>query len=340
MKCLEKDRTRRYDTANTLAADVAHYLNTEPVAARPPSQLYRFQKLVRRNKLAFGAASVVAAALMIGLGLSTWLFIKERGTRQRAETAEREQARQRQHAEAEGKKARSEAAKSQQVAKFLQDMLQSVGPSVAQGRDTTMLQEILDKTAESVGNDLTNQPEVEAELRTTIGLVYQELGQNDKAENTLRKALALRRKLPGADLGVALSLRNLGALLGPIGKSSEAKAMLEEALAINRRLLGDEDLEVVNCLAEEIPAVYSTDKLGDVERLVRQVLAMQRKVLGPEHQKVACSLLWLSAVQADQGELAEAEGIAREALAMKKRVLGDLHPDIADSLANLSSILR
>src|SRR5437879_3448296 len=109
-------------------------------------------------------------------------------------------------------------------------MLKSVGPSVAQGRDTTMLQEILDKTAERVGNDLTNQPEVEAELRTTIGLAYQELGQNDKAEDTLRKALALRRKLPGADLGVATSLRNLGSLLGPIGKSSEAKAMLEEAL--------------------------------------------------------------------------------------------------------------
>src|SRR5207245_2223109 len=68
MKCLEKDRTRRYDTANTLAADVAHYLDTEPVAARPPSQLYRFRKLVRRNKLAFGAASVVVAALVIGLG--------------------------------------------------------------------------------------------------------------------------------------------------------------------------------------------------------------------------------------------------------------------------------
>src|SRR5437870_8425283 len=208
MKCLQKDRTRRYDTANGVAMDVQRYLNTEPVAARPPSQLYRFQKLVRRNKLAFGAATVVVAALVIGLGLSTWLFVKERRTRQRAEIAELEQGRQRQQAEAEGKKARSEAAKSQQVARFLQDMLRSVGPSVAQGRDTAMLQEILDKTAERVGNDLTNQPEVEAELMTTIGLVYEELEQFEKAEEPLRKALALRRKLPGGDLGVAISLRN------------------------------------------------------------------------------------------------------------------------------------
>src|SRR5207245_372702 len=82
MKCLEKDRTRRYDTANGVATDVQRYLNTEPVAARPPSQLYRFQKLVRRNKLAFGAASAVVAALVIGLGLSTWLFLKEKEARQ------------------------------------------------------------------------------------------------------------------------------------------------------------------------------------------------------------------------------------------------------------------
>src|SRR5260370_39609868 len=106
MKCLEKGRTRRYDTANALSSDVQRSLNTEPVAARPPSQLYRFQKLVRRNKLAFAAASAVAAALVIGLGLSTWLFVKERGPRQRAQTAEREERASAQQAEAEGKKAR------------------------------------------------------------------------------------------------------------------------------------------------------------------------------------------------------------------------------------------
>ena len=53
MKCLEKDRTRRYETANGLAQDIERHLNNEPVVARPPSRLYRFQKVVRRNKLAF-----------------------------------------------------------------------------------------------------------------------------------------------------------------------------------------------------------------------------------------------------------------------------------------------
>jgi eukaryotic-like serine/threonine-protein kinase len=78
MKCLEKDRTRRYETASALAVDIQRHLNNEPVLARPPSKLYRFQKLVRRNKLTFAAGSAVAVALIVGLGLSTWLFLRER----------------------------------------------------------------------------------------------------------------------------------------------------------------------------------------------------------------------------------------------------------------------
>src|SRR5208282_5602073 len=69
MKALEKDRTRRYDTANGLAADIQRHLGNEPIAARPPTRLYRFQKLVRRNKLAFAAVGAVVAALIIGLGV-------------------------------------------------------------------------------------------------------------------------------------------------------------------------------------------------------------------------------------------------------------------------------
>src|SRR5439155_8969090 len=65
MKTLEKDRTRRYETANGLAADIKRFLRNEPILARPPSRLYRVGKLVRRHKLGFGAATTVLAALMI-----------------------------------------------------------------------------------------------------------------------------------------------------------------------------------------------------------------------------------------------------------------------------------
>jgi hypothetical protein len=100
MKTLEKDRTRRYETANALAMDIQRHLENEPVLASPPSSLYRFQKLVRRNKTVFAAVGAVALALVVGLGLSLHLFLRERDARRRAVAAEQEQARMRQQAEA------------------------------------------------------------------------------------------------------------------------------------------------------------------------------------------------------------------------------------------------
>ena len=67
MKALEKDRARRFETANALATDIQRYLSNEPVTARPPSNLYRFHKLVRRNKTTFAAAAAVVSALVFGL---------------------------------------------------------------------------------------------------------------------------------------------------------------------------------------------------------------------------------------------------------------------------------
>jgi tetratricopeptide (TPR) repeat protein len=124
MKALEKDRNRRYDSANSLAQDIERYLNDEPVNACPPSGLYRLQKLVRRNKLAVAAASAVLTALVLGLGASTWMFVKEKAARERAVAAEQEQVRLRQQAEANEQKAKTEAAKSEQMAAYMANLAQ------------------------------------------------------------------------------------------------------------------------------------------------------------------------------------------------------------------------
>jgi tetratricopeptide (TPR) repeat protein len=76
MKCLEKDRTRRYDTANGLAADLKRHLNDEPVAARPPSAAYKLKKAFRRNKLAFAAVTAIAAMLILGIAASVWQAVR------------------------------------------------------------------------------------------------------------------------------------------------------------------------------------------------------------------------------------------------------------------------
>jgi eukaryotic-like serine/threonine-protein kinase len=103
MKCLEKDRTRRYETANGLAADLKRHLHHEPVVARPPSAAYRFQKAFRRNKLIFAAASAVLIALITGLGAAAMGLrqaIKERNIALAAQTGEEVQRREAQKAQA------------------------------------------------------------------------------------------------------------------------------------------------------------------------------------------------------------------------------------------------
>jgi len=99
LKCLEKDRVRRYETANGLAMDVRRYLQHEPVTACPPSRFYRFQKLLRRNRALFTALGMTALALLLGFGTSTWLFFRERDARQRAVAAEQQQIHLREQAE-------------------------------------------------------------------------------------------------------------------------------------------------------------------------------------------------------------------------------------------------
>ena len=99
MRCLEKDRTRRYATANDLALDIGRYLESEPVQARPPSNLYRLQKLIRRNRGAFAAAAAILIALLGGAGISTWQAIRATRAEHRALAAQKQDASLRRQAE-------------------------------------------------------------------------------------------------------------------------------------------------------------------------------------------------------------------------------------------------
>ena len=93
MKALEKDRNRRYETANGLAKDIERHLCSEPVQARPPSANYRFRRFVRRNRMLVGAGAGVAAAILIGSGVSAWQAVRaQRGEARATMEAERANA--------------------------------------------------------------------------------------------------------------------------------------------------------------------------------------------------------------------------------------------------------
>ncbi len=350
MKALEKDRARRYETANGLAMDIQRHLNCEPVAARPPSRLYEFQKMVRRHKFGFAAAAAVIVALVVGLGLATFGLLQARAQRNQAQASERSAQREKRVAEeararalASERLAESEASKSQQVAQFMKDMLQGVGPKVALGRDTLLLREILANTAERTGRDLKNQPAVAAELLSTIGATYLQLFDLGKAEAMQREALRLRRSLfAETNAAVAGSLNDLARVL-IIRRGAEdvreAEAMARQAVSILEKVSGKESEEVALSLYLVASALYNQGRLAEAERTYRQSLAMRRRLFGNENKDVASSLDNLGLVLRLQHRPEEAEQAVREAMEIQKKLFGEEHPDVADSVFNLGRVL-
>jgi serine/threonine protein kinase len=365
MKCLEKDRARRYETVNGLATDVARHLNNEPVVASPPGRLYRFKKLIRRNRVTSMAAVSITMALVLGISLSVWQAL-------RAMRAEREQSRLRQQAE-------MEASKSKEVSNFLEEMLKGAGPSAARGRDATMLREILDKTAERVEKELQHQPEVQGDLNVRLALTYRDLSDFAKAEPLLERAVKEYRASSAngsCKLAVALGIlgstqkmlvkydslsrsnaeeglrlarncgdqKSLATCLYYMARSlrkygqiitRDEEPYLREAIAIHREL-GDDPAKLASCL---ISLAFCLDEPKDAEPLIREALVLDRQQLGDEHPRIAGDLYNLAECLFDQQKTEEAKARALEALELGRRTLGKDHQDVHMFLGFLLRVL-
>jgi serine/threonine protein kinase/Tfp pilus assembly protein PilF len=336
MKSLEKDRNRRYVTASDFAMDLQHYLDDEPVKACQPSARYRLEKFVRRNKLGIAATSVISLSLVAGLSVSTISLFRERAARERAVAAEREQLHLRSQAEADKRAAQTEAARSKQVAKLMKEMFAGIEPRVALGRDTKLLREILDRTADRLRRDLIGQPEVEADLRATLGNVYASLGEYANAVAMHQEALALRRGLHGEEHpDVAESLNDLAGAIWRQDKLPEAENVYRESLALRRKLFGNQHDQVAQTLHNLAWVLIRQGKYTEAEAVSREDLGLRKKM---PHADVASSIYLLAAVLTVQGKLAEAEVLSREALATYRTAFGEEHPDVAGSLASLAAV--
>jgi serine/threonine protein kinase/tetratricopeptide (TPR) repeat protein len=340
MKCLEKDRSRRYETVNDLAADVRRYLNNEPILAGPPSTVYRLRKFVRRNRGAVVAGVLVAATLVIGMISTATFAVRASRQRQiaqdeaaRAEAAMLKEAQQRLAAERNQEKA-------QQIQYFLQRMLESVTPATARDRDVTLLREMLDHSARAADKELSEEPEVLAAVRSTIGITYLGLGLFDEAEKHLTASLEMRRRLLGDEhIDVADNLSTLGSLKCQTSDYAGARTMLEEAVAIKRKLLPEDDPGLDSTLNNLANALDNLGKFEEAEKIHREVLARRRKAFGNQHSDVALSLNNLGFLLMNKGKNEEAEEMFREALAIRQKLHGDDHPDVALSLLNLGHLL-
>ena len=308
MKAMDKDRTRRYETANGLALDVQRFLAHEAVSACPPSRLYKFQKTFRRNRLLFIGIGVIATLLVVSLIVVSASLAYERQSQHEAKL----------------------------VKQFLEDMLKGLDPKLVKGRDTTILREILDQAAARV-SQLTNEPAVEGELRSVIGTAYERTGQYRQAEEMQRAALEICRKRFGPEsLEAAASLNDLGLALIANGRLLEAEEVNREALEIRQRRLGEEDPDVATSEDNLAHACNDNAKYTEAEALVRKALTTRRKLFGDESQEVADSLRNLFIILANTGRGAEAEATAREVLALRRELLGSQNPAVASSLEDLA----
>ncbi|MDA1275860.1 MAG: serine/threonine-protein kinase [Verrucomicrobia bacterium] len=148
MKCLKKDRSRRYDTANGLAADLKRHLDNEPVIARPPSQLYRFQKMVRRNKAASLATTGILAALAIGVGLAMTALVQKNAAKQQE---------------------LDQSIRADTVTAFIDSLVSDQLPSLVQQGNTRAARALIGKADTLASTYLSNAPA--AELRLHLRLV-------------------------------------------------------------------------------------------------------------------------------------------------------------------------
>jgi len=257
MKCLEKDRQRRYETANGLAMDVRRFLNHEPVLARSPGRWYRFQKLVRRNRGVFAATGAVVLALVIGLGTATWMFFEERAMRQRA-TASEQQA----------ERARANEAELRRQAETREQITQTA-LLISQGK--------LDEADRLAGQTAYHQPTLEgAAVLRALGEWHALNGRWQPAGDRFLQALQVNQ-LDGVET-VAKDFLSAGATLAAAGDTNRLEqfrqqlavrfateknpAMIVPALAASLVLPGS-NTEMLRTLAEPI-APTAPASIGNV----------------------------------------------------------------------------
>jgi non-specific serine/threonine protein kinase/serine/threonine-protein kinase len=362
MKALEKDRTRRYDTAMGLANDVRRHLRNEPVVAGPPGAAYRARKFVRRH--GFGVAAAAALVLLLSTFAVTMAVQAQRIDRERD-------------------RANREAQVAREVSDFLVRLFAVSDPSEARGSSVTV-REILDTGAERIGQDLGGQPEVQARLMSTMGTVYQNLGLYRDSAALYRQSLDVRRRVLGSrDATVATSLHDLGTLLVISGDHAGAEAALGEALTLRETLLGPDSVDaaitagslaqlayargdypkaealfqrkldtlrrhppgneeaLADCLNDLAMTVQQTR--SDYPRakvLLRESLELRRTLFPGDHPKIAQSLNNLGRAHLRAKEYEPAGALLRESLAMNRKLLGEVHPEVSANLNNLGILAR
>lgn len=363
LKCLEKDPRRRYGSAEALADDLERWLHHEPIRARRVSLTERLLKYARRRPALAALFTTIFLALVAISVISTTLGLRIAASKQAVETA--------------AQRAQRESEKNRQTAAFLSRMIGEVWPSVAQGRDTALLKEILKTTTERL-RELRGQPEVELDLRLTLARAYQGLGLFKEQEIMSREAARLARAHFGErHERVAEALLLQAYALFSEWRREESLAVYDEVLAIRKNLFGDDhpsvawvysrmaDVHVAygNRDASEklwqqalriqeknrqiVPMSYSLLSLGRImlergdissaEENFHQAIRVQEQATRRDDRLVAEITMWLATALQARNDWAGSEKLLQEVLAMRIKAYGAVHHQTAHTLGMIAA---
>ncbi|UCD74351.1 MAG: serine/threonine protein kinase [Phycisphaerales bacterium] len=294
MKAMEKDRTRRYQSASELASDIVRHLNSEPVMAGPPSVFYKFRKFVNRHRVGVSAGTFVAAALIVGLTLATIGLVQATQEARQAEIARAE--------------ARMEAERSQRIADLLQDLFISTNPEVAVSQDADV-EGVMAAAREVFGDD-------HATVAATLcsrAVQLQSSGDLVAAEGLYRESLRIWRDLYGNDnINVGTTLSRLGMLLMTKGDDLAAEEALRESLQIIQALPGNETLAACETLAYLAQVLTNRGDFDEAESLLREALRIRQTVAPHQRLQIALTYHALANILAMAGKADEMRALVPE----------------------------
>ena len=363
MRCLEKDRTRRYETASGLAADIRRHLNDETVTAGAPGAGYRLRKFVKRNRAQVIAGGIVAGALVLGMvgtsiGMAWALNEKSNATlAAKSEAAAKIEAQENEQKAVASAKvaeaAKEEEAKARKRAETISTFVTTAlkasdaqnfgGAEEARGGafDMTIAAAMENAVKDVDSGRFKDDPETEADLRDAIGTILMNNGKYDKAKTILEQALATRERVfTGDNPTVASSLNKLAALHYRQGRFAQAEPLFTRALAVWEKALGPDHPDVASCLFNLAELYQDHGRFAQAEPLFTRALAIDEKAFGPDHPEVATCLNSLALLSKDQGRYAQAEPLFTRALAIREKALGPYHPEVANVLNNLAELYR
>jgi serine/threonine protein kinase len=358
MKCLAKERGRRYETANGLALDIERYLHEEPVLAGPPGAGYRLRKLARKYRTVLVTSVAFVALLAAGVVLSTWQAVRatvaEREARaaghqaqeerNRALQAEAEAKEQRDRALAAEKEAWESEADTRAFSQFLvEDVLSVARPEGLMGGlgiDVTV-RRALDEAAKKVEERFRGRPRAEAVARHDLGLTYGQLGEEVLAEPHARRAVELRQQTSGPHHPDTLSSMNsLAFRYYNAGRLDEALPLFEETLKLRKIKVGPDHPDTLQSMNNLALAYRQVGRTQEAVALHQETLKLRQAKLGPDHPDTLQSMSNLAFAYRQAGRRAEALALAAKALQLRKDKLGPDHPSTLNGMYVLAGMYQ